>query len=109
MTTDTTALPALPFKCFGRIVFTAAVSESVPPEIVAAAISRHIANDWGDIDPDDAAINQEAILDCCGDRVMSVYRDLFKQDLWVISYVRNDEYMGDPDFCNTTVLFPSDY
>lgn len=111
MTTNTaTDLPVLPRECFGRIVATAAVAASVPSEIIDDILQRHMANDWGDLDPDDAAMNREAVLLCEGDRVMSVYRDAFaEEDLWVISYVRNDEHMNDPDFCNTCVMFPSDY
>ena len=55
-----------------------------------------------------AWMNAEALRNRDGSRLMSVYRDLGCQELWVIT----DGYGNDPtdpDQCYTTVLFPSDY
>lgn len=104
--------PILPRRCFGAIVTTSAVSAALPPPTIMALLQRHMANDWGDLDPHDRAMNAEAVEACDGSRIMSSYTvplDDGEQTVWIISYLRNDEQTSDPDYCNTCVLFPSDY
>lgn len=103
-----TAAPILPPVCFGRVVQTAAVARSLDPITVLGILRRHMRNDWGDLCPDDAELNRQAVIACDGSRVMSSYV-VNGQTVWVISYLRRDGLMTDPDCCNTTVLFPSDY
>ena len=107
-------IPLLPQACFGAIVTTRAVANEVDPIIVHSLLKRHLSNDWGDLDPEDAAMNKEAIQRAEGDRVMSVYKamplmDGNTHDIWIISYVCSGEEQSDPDCCNTCVLFPEDY
>jgi hypothetical protein len=77
----------------------------------AALISRHVTGDWGDIDPGDRGLNEQALRD--GSRIFSVYgtRDS-DACLWVIT-----EAVTDPDAegdeagarSATTILRPDDY
>lgn len=60
-------------------------------------LSRHQFGDWGDLDEDDKAANDEAITN--GDRIFSAYRfDTVK--LWVIT---------EADRSATTILLPEEY
>lgn len=110
--------PVLPKGCFGFVGATSGVNIEVPPTIVSKAVDRHMANDWGDLDEEDTMANYYAIKEVASSdtvdnspRVMSVYRDLYRKDLWVISYLRPlaDPLATSPDHCNTIVLFPSEY
>ena len=110
----TQANPLLPQACFGAIVTTRAVAAEVDPITVLSLLRRHFNNDWGDLDPEDAAMNKDAIMRTEGDRVMSVYKHTPLMDgttaaVWIISYVCSGEEQSDPDCCNTCVLFPQDY
>jgi len=111
-TTDTT--PLLPQACFGAVVTTRAVALEADPITVLALLSRHLRNDWGDLDPEDAAMNAKAIQNADCNRVMSAYENTPMLDgslrtVWIISYVCSGEEQSDPDCCNTCVLFPEDY
>jgi hypothetical protein len=70
----TQTIPLLPQACFGAIVTTRAVAAEVDPITVLSLLRRHFNNDWGDLDPEDAAMNKDAIERAEGDRVMSVYK-----------------------------------
>jgi len=106
----TTKTKRLPVACFGRIVTTRAVHDEVPAGLVRYLISRHLANDWGDLDEHDCAINAEACNQGEG-RVHSSYsRDEAKDKIWVISYLSSDpKTQADPNCCNTTVMFAGEY
>lgn len=60
-------------------------------------LSRHQAGDWGNLDEDDKAANDDAITN--GDRIFSAYRfDTVK--FWVIT---------EADRSATTILLPEEY
>ena len=80
-------------------------------------LTRHVHGDWGDCHPDDAVLNQQALVD--GSRLMSVYRLVApevltatqrerQQDLptvWIIT-----EAVGeDGNRASTCILLPKDY
>jgi hypothetical protein len=70
---------------------------------IRRCIARHQSGDWGDCCPDDAVLNDAALLD--GSRVFSVYiipAGLYtlESKVWIITE-SSREY--------TTVLFPSEY
>jgi hypothetical protein len=48
----------------GRVVATAAVAAdvaaAVPHSLITALLDRHAAGDWGDLDADDKAANEES-------------------------------------------------
>lgn len=63
-------------------------------------VARHVSGDWGQVDLDDAAANEFALL--AGERIMSVYRYGPEDDdvLWVIT---------EADRRATTILTPDEY
>jgi hypothetical protein len=70
---------------------------------IKALLRRHVSGDWGDLDPEDKARNDEAIAHE-GDpdnqqRVLSAY-ELHGRKVWVITEWNRSE---------TTVLLPSEY
>ena len=81
----------------GRIVATPAALGTVSQPDIVAALRRHAAGDWGDVDPDDRAANDDALLS--GERLLSVYRSANGTTFWVIT---------EADRSATTVLLPDD-
>jgi hypothetical protein len=61
-------------------------------------ISRHAQGDWGDVDQEVGALNNEALLD--GSRVLSAYTLRTGVKIWVLS---------EADRSVTTSLLPSEY
>ena len=82
----------------GRTVITRNALSALPHEDVCAALSRHAAGDWGDLDAEDRVANERALLD--GSRLVSVYRSTSGQRFYVIT---------EWDRSITTVLLPEDY
>jgi len=84
-------------------VFGATCEHRPFASFIRRSIERHQLGDWGDCCPDDAALNDAALLD--GSRVFSVYiipAGLYTLEtkVWIITE-SSREY--------TTVLFPSEY
>ncbi len=67
---------------------------TTPPQLFA----RHWCGDWGDINPDDAGLNEDAIRD--GARVFSVYHLQGGGRVWIIT---------EADRHATTLLLPDEY
>ena len=83
----------------GRLVATAAVHESEKTRDVADAIRRHHSGDWGDLDDEDKAANESALVN--EGRLLSSYvLPGTGSQIWVIT---------EADRSVTTVLYPSDY
>jgi len=61
-------------------------------------LSRHVAGDWGEIDPEDRGLNEEALRE--GARVFSVYRTSKGAKVWVIT---------EADRASTCILLPDEY
>ena len=61
-------------------------------------IARHSAGDWGDVDPEDAKMNDTALKNDC--RIMSVYKIKDDVEIWAIT---------EADRSSTTLLLPEDY
>jgi hypothetical protein len=61
-------------------------------------ISRHVRCDWGEVDSEDWKLNDEAVRE--GSRVLSVYRTLKGEKLWVIT---------EADRSSTCILLPEEY
>lgn len=61
--TATPAPPLPPGARFplGRVVITPAAAEWLPAEMIARALARHQAGDWGDVSAEVASENDEAI------------------------------------------------
>ena len=82
----------------GQMVITATARISVHPADVQLAIGRHARGDWGDLDTDDKAANDAAILELT--RVFSAYHDRNGTKFYVIT---------EHDRSLTTILLPEDY
>ena len=88
----------------GRVVATAAVAAVVPRSLITALLDRHAAGDWGDLDADDKAANEEAARTGDG-RFFSSYTTADHGTIWVIT----NDIRGEGEGPITTVLFPDDY
>ena len=82
----------------GRLVCTPGIEDEVPLTEVAAALDRHLAGDWGEVDEEDRAENDLSLR--AGFRLLSVYRAQHGVKFWVIT---------EADRSATTVLLPSEY
>ena len=61
-------------------------------------LNRHITGDWGEIDPIDRGLNEEALRD--GARIFSVYRTAKDVKVWVIT---------EADRASTCILLLDEY
>ena len=82
----------------GQTVATPAALGAVSQPDIVAALRRHAAGDWGDVDAHDRAANDDALT--AGDRLLSVFRSAQGTTFWVIT---------EADRSVTTVLLPDDY
>lgn len=82
----------------GQIVITTNAQQQLDQSDVQTALRRHLAGDWGDCDPDDAAANEDALRH--GERLLSVYQTASGTKIWIIT---------EADRSATTVLLPEDY
>jgi hypothetical protein len=96
MTTVVIAI-ARPTFPLGQIVITANAQARLDPADVQQGLSRHAGTDWGEVCPEDAQLNEDALKH--GDRLMSVYGEGQKR-FWIIT---------EWDRSVTTVLMPEDY
>ena len=81
----------------GQVVITANAEARLNPINVEQGLSRHARGDWGDICPEDASLNEDALKE--GDRLVSVYGEGDRK-FWIIT---------ECDRSVTTVLMPEDY
>lgn len=82
----------------GRMFATPLALERVTHDDIANAMRRHLAGDWGDLDDDDKAENDKAVLDGC--RIVSSYRAASGERFWILT---------EADRSVTTVLLPEEY
>ena len=68
-----------------------------------ALLSRHLSGDWGEVSPDDAQLNEAALVD--GGRLMSSFRVGDDLVVWVITEAVGDDGVR----AATTLLLPEDY
>jgi hypothetical protein len=81
----------------GQIVITPNALETLFAEELNSGFQRHARGDWGNVCPDDAALNDAALIH--GDRVLSAYGEGPKR-FWIIT---------EADRSVTTILMPEDY
>jgi hypothetical protein len=81
----------------GFLAITANASMQLTTEEVLAALKRHASGDWGDLCPEDALANDDALAN--GGRLFSAYGH-GACHFWVIT---------EADRSVTTVLLPDDY
>jgi hypothetical protein len=89
----------------GQIVATPGVLEALAQsgQEPTFFLQRHLQGDWGDVDLEDAAANEQALLD--GSRLLSVYRTLRATKLYVITEAVGD----DGNRASTCILLPDEY
>ena len=88
----------------GRVVATAAVAADVPHSLITALLDCHATGDWGNLDADDKAANEQAARTGDG-RLFSSYSTAEHGTIWVIT----NDIRGEGEGPITTVLFPDDY
>lgn len=84
----------------GQIVATPGALEALAQSGQSASVflNRHATGDWGEVCPEDAGLNDDALVN--GDRLLSAYRTNRSEKLWVIT---------ESDRSVTTLLLPSEY
>jgi hypothetical protein len=99
MTNFPIAIPSMPATRFplGRVLMTANAAGRLDTIPVNEAIRRHACCDWGELCPEDAALNDQALV--MGGRLLSAY-GFGENRFWIIT---------DEDFATTTILMPEDY
>lgn len=66
-------------------------------------LARHLAGDWGDLDPEDAALNDDAVAS--GDRILSSYQLKTGVTVWAITEAADDHGRREA----TTLILPEEY
>jgi hypothetical protein len=66
-------------------------------------LSRHCTGDWGDLDEEDRAMNDAALVD--GSRILSAYMTRTAVRIWLITEAVNDVGLR----YGTTILLPEEY
>jgi hypothetical protein len=66
-------------------------------------LSRHLAGDWGIVDEEDKAANDQAVKD--GSRILSAYLLNTNEKLWIITEATDDHGQRSA----TTLLLPEEY
>lgn len=61
-------------------------------------LNRHLSGDWGDIDPEDRKLNDQAVQD--GNRIISCYELTDTDRVWFVT---------ESDRSVTTLLLPEEY
>lgn len=89
----------------GQVAATPAALEAIAEsgQTPTYFLDRHGHGDWGDVGEEDAAINDQALLD--GERLLSAYRTLKGVTIWIITEATDDEGIRN---C-TTILLPEEY
>lgn len=69
----------------GRIVATPGALEALGEAKTSSLelITRHARGDWGDVDPGDTGMNEEALK--TGERILSVYPLSTGEKIWIIT------------------------
>jgi hypothetical protein len=94
-----------PKFCLGQTVATPGAMEAIRAagQCPLRFLARHAAGDWGDLDDDDAKLNDAALLD--GSRLLSAYILRGGARIWVITEAFGD----DGQRASTTILLPCEY
>ena len=88
----------------GQFLVTPGVLDALggDPAALRPLLARHLAGDWGNVDPEDAGLNDRALR--TGARLLSVYR-VADEVVWIITEAADD----DGRRAATTVLLASEY
>ena len=69
----------------------------------AEFLDRHLRGDWGDLDGEDKALNNAALID--GSRILSSYKTRIGTKFWAITEATGD----DGRRASTCLLLPEEY
>lgn len=89
----------------GRLLITPGAQEALEAtgeSPLAFIFGRHAKSDWGDVDAEDSALNDEALKD--GSRLLSAYHLKDGTKIWVITSAESDNGRE-----ATTILLPEEY
>lgn len=82
---------------------------------VTSALSKFYAGNWGDTDPQDSAMNDEAAKYMDGSRILASYRlpeslinTASDSKIWICADGVGKQSLG-VDYCHHTILWPSEY
>jgi hypothetical protein len=95
-----------PLFKLGQVVATPGALEALERsgQGVWEFVSRHVVGDWGVVDADDKAANDQALQD--GSRILSAYVLKDRQTkIWIITEATDDN----GNRAATTLLLPSEY
>lgn len=94
-----------PLFDLGQLVGTPGALEALEQAGQAPAefVLRHVVGDWGEVDAEDKALNDQSVQD--GSRILSAYRTTLGVKLWVITEAAGD----DGKRAATTILLPDEY
>ena len=86
----------------GQVLMTANIQSLIEysqltNEFIFESLKRHVRGDWGNLEDEDKAVNDESLKTGC--RILSAYKHN-EIDIWIIT---------EADRSATTVLLPSDY
>lgn len=92
--------PAKPLFPLGQVVATPGALQELERagQSPADFLTRHVAGQWGNLDDEDKATNEEALK--FGGRILSAYSLSTEVTIWVIT---------EADRSSTCVLLPSEY
>jgi hypothetical protein len=66
-------------------------------------LARHVQGDWGEVCDEDKMLNDQSLID--GSRLLSAYRTLKNERLWIITEAADDQGSRS----TTTILRPDEY
>lgn len=66
-------------------------------------LCKHVRGHWGEVCPDDARLNDQALID--GSRLLSAYRTLKNTRIWLLTEAADDHGHR----LATTLLLPEEY
>ena len=89
----------------GKTLSTPAALEAIEEsnQTVLEFLQRHLLGDWGDLDDEDKAMNDQALID--GSRILSAYTTKSGVRIWIITEAEDE----DGNRAATTILLPSEY
>lgn len=90
--------PEGPKFSLGKLVATPNALRAISTAELSQATHRHLQGDWGDLDPEDKKVNDEALAH--GGRLLSAYQAENGTRFWIIT---------EADRSVTTVLLPEEY
>ena len=82
----------------GNLVATPGALENIPNSEIQTALNRHMVGDWGELDPHDVRVNENALAH--GGRLLSAYASTQGVRFYIIT---------EADRSATTVLLPEEY